>query len=112
MERIRDVPEEGQNIHGLFIEGGRWNRQEGRLDESEPKKLFTAMPAIFVTAATGKDLRAMGVSYGPNGPFNCAVYKYPKRNDRYLIFRLLLKSDPQHPYHWKLRGICLVTQTE
>merc|ERR1719299_247965 len=38
LERVRDVPEEGQNIHGLFIEGGKWNRQEGKLDESEPKK--------------------------------------------------------------------------
>lgn len=26
------VPEEGQNIHGLYIEGAKWNRQEGRLE--------------------------------------------------------------------------------
>merc|ERR1719327_2204921 len=26
-EKVRDPPEEGQNIHGLFMEGGRWNRQ-------------------------------------------------------------------------------------
>jgi len=112
LERIRDVPEEGQNIHGLFIEGGRWNRPDAKLDESEPKKLFSAMPVIFVTATTAKDLKAMGVSYGPHGPYNCAVYKYPKRNDRYLIFRLLLRTDPHHPSHWRLRGVCLVAQTE
>jgi dynein heavy chain len=111
MERIKDVPDEGQNIHGLFIEGGRWNRQEQKLDESEPKKLFLPMPAIFVTATTAKDLRNMGIVYGPHGPYNAAVYKYPKRNDRYLIFRLLLKTEA-HPFHWKLRGVCLVAQTE
>jgi len=110
-ERIKEVPEEGQNIHGLFIEGGRWNRQESRLDESEPKKLFTAMPAIYVTATTAKDLKAKDLNHGPSGPYNCAVYKYPKRNDRYLIFRLLLRTE-QHPFHWKLRGVCLVAQTE
>lgn len=110
-ERIRDVPEEGQNIHGLFMEGARWNRQEARLDESEPKKLFVAMPAIYVTATTAKDLRGMNINYGPYGPYNTAVYKYPKRNDRYLIFRLLLKTE-QYPFHWKLRGVCLVAQTE
>jgi dynein heavy chain len=110
-ERIRDVPEEGQNIHGLFIEGGRWNRQESRLDESEPKKLFVAMPAIYVTATTAKELRTKEINHGPHGPYNCAVYKYPKRNDRYLIFRLLLRTE-QHPFHWKLRGVCLVAQTE
>jgi len=110
-ERLKDVPYEGQNIHGLFMEGGRWNRQEQKLDESEPKKLFVQMPAIFVTATTAKDLKAMGINYGPFGPYNCAMYKYPKRNDRYLIFRLLLKTE-QHPYHWKLRGVCLVAQTD
>ncbi|KAF4646812.1 hypothetical protein FOL47_005600, partial [Perkinsus chesapeaki] len=50
LERVKDVPDEGQNIYGLFIEGARWNRQEGRLDESEPKKLFTSMPVIYVSA--------------------------------------------------------------
>jgi len=111
MERIREVPEEGQNIWGLFIEGGRWSRQDSRIEESEPKKLFTSMPAIFVTATTAKDLKAMGLNYGPHGPYNTAVYKYPKRNDRYLIFRMMLRTE-MHPYHWKLRGVCLVAQTE
>lgn len=110
-ERVKDVPDEGQNIHGLFMEGGRWNRGEGRLDESEPKKLFVGMPAIFVTGTTPRELKAMGINYGPNGPYNAAVYKYPKRNDRYLIFRMLLKTET-HPFHWKLRGVCLVAQTE
>merc|ERR1719359_758290 len=111
LERIKDVPDEGQNIHGLFIEGGRWNRQEQRLDESEPKKLFVGIPAIFVTGTTPRDLKALGVNYGPNGPYNSAVYKYPKRNDRYLIFRLMLKTEV-HPFHWKLRGVCLIAQIE
>jgi dynein heavy chain len=110
VDRVRDVPEEGQNIHGLFIEGGRWQRAESKLDESEPKKLFTAMPVIFCTAATAKELRG-AVQYGPFGPYNAAVYKYPKRNDRYLIFRMLMKTD-MHPFHWKLRGVCLVAQTD
>jgi dynein heavy chain len=112
-ERVKDVPDEGQNIHGLFMEGGRWNRQEQKLDESEPKKLFLPMPAIFVTGTTltlFKDNK-LGQAYGPFGPYNTAVYKYPKRNDRYLIFRMLLRTEV-HPYHWKLRGVCLIAQTE
>jgi len=111
-ERVREMPEEGQNIHGLFIEGARWNRQEGKLDESEPKKLFLSMPVIYVTAMTVKDLKSQGVNYGPHGPYNAAVYKYPRRNDRYLIFRLLLKTLEYHPYHWRLRGACLVAQVD
>lgn len=29
-------------------------------------------------------------------------YKYPKRNDRYLIFRMMLKTS-EDPSHWKVR---------
>jgi dynein heavy chain len=111
LERLRDAPEEGQNVHGLFMEGARWNRPETKLDESEPKKLFVGMPVIYVTAMTAKDLKAGGLTFGPFGPYDCAVYKYPKRNDRYLIFRLMLKTE-LHPHHWRLRGVCLVGQTE
>jgi len=110
-ERVRDVPDEGQHIHGLFMEGARWNRQDGRLEESEPKKLFTNMPAIYVTATTLKDLRAQGISTTSSTLYYSAVYKYPKRNDRYLIFRMNLKTDV-HNSHWKLRGVCLVAQTD
>merc|ERR1712072_1662772 len=111
LDRVKDVPEEGQNIHGLFIEGGKWNRQEGKLDESEPKKLFLPMPVIYITGITLSLRRSKGVDYGQYGPYDCAIYKYPKRNDRYLIFRMLLKTE-QHPFHWKLRGVALMAQTE
>jgi len=110
-ERCREVPEEGQHVHGLFMEGGRWAKAEGGcLEESEPKKLFCPMPVIRFTAVHFKDLKGLAY-YGPYGPYDAAVYKYPKRNDRYLIIRMLMKTE-MHPFHWKLRGVCLVAQTD
>ncbi|CAD7937232.1 unnamed protein product [Amoebophrya sp. A120] len=111
VERVKDVPDEGQNIHGLFMEGARWNRQEGKIDESEPKKLFIQMPVIYVTAVTAKEQKQKRGDYGHQTPYDCAVYKYPRRNDKYLIFRLLLKTDT-HNSHWRLRGVCLLAQIE
>ncbi|CAJ1379392.1 unnamed protein product [Effrenium voratum] len=111
-DRVRELPDEGQNIHGLSIEGARWNRSEGKLEESEPKKLQLAMPVIHVTAVEVKMWKVMNPAPGPFSPLNAAVYKYPRRNDRYLIFRLLLRSGEHHPHHWKLRGVCLVAQVD
>merc|ERR1719420_2244124 len=111
LDRVKDVPEEGQNIHGLFIEGGKWNRQESKLDESEPKKLFLPMPVIYLTGTTLAARRAKGLDYGQYGPYDCPIYKYPKRNDRYLIFRILVKTE-QHPFHWKIRGLSLMAQCD
>jgi len=113
-EKVRETPVEGQNIHGLFIEGAKWNRQESKLDESDPKKLAPPMPVIYVTAMSKKELKSQSspAMFGREGPFSAAVYKYPRRNDTYLIFRILLRTVDYHPFHWRLRGVCLVAQTE
>lgn len=111
VDKIREPPEEGQNIYGLSLEGARWGKGEGKLEESEAKKLFTSMPIIHVTAVTAKEKKTRGADYGPFGPFDCPVYKYPKRTDKYLIFRMNLKTDLV-PSHWKLRGVCCLCSTE
>jgi dynein heavy chain len=114
LDKVRDPPEEGQNIYGLFLEGARWNKagqEGGKLDESEPKKLYTQMPVIRVTAVTAKERKAKGTDYGPYGPYDCPVYRYPKRTDKYLIFRMNLKTT-ENPNHWKLRGVGLLCTTE
>lgn len=107
-ERLKDMPEEGQNIHGAFLEGARWNKTEQKLDESEAKKLYTPLPVIYVTAVIQ---RRKASEYGPSGPYDAAIYKYPRRNDRYLIFRMLMKTDLP-PWHWRLRGVCCMMQTD
>merc|ERR1712085_105006 len=75
-ERIKDVPDEGQNIHGLYMECARWNRQEGKIDESEPKKLFVPMPVIYLTAVTAKEKKAKG-DYGSYQPYDCRSTNTP-----------------------------------
>lgn len=67
VERVKEVPDEGQNIHGLFMEGAKWNRQEGRIDESEPKKLFVPMPVIYLTAVTVRERKQKAAEFGGYG---------------------------------------------
>lgn len=33
-------PQEGVNIHGLFLEGAGWSKSDRRLEDSQPKELF------------------------------------------------------------------------
>lgn len=126
-------PQEGIHIHGLFLEGAGWNRSEKRLEESQPKELFYQFPILHVSAistAVDKD-KAPGMgSKGKQDLANlaktayfCPVYKYPKRNDKYLIFRAFLKAEapgaPQNPNKnmtaqnkWKLSAVCLLCAKE
>jgi hypothetical protein len=71
-----------------------------------PKKLFSLLPVILVTAITkaAKKSVTSNSSYGPFGAYECPVYKYPARTDRYIIFSVLLATMNHKPLHWTLRA--------
>lgn len=46
--RNSTAPREGAYIHGLFMEGARWDIQSGIIVESRLKELFPSMPVINV----------------------------------------------------------------
>lgn len=117
-------PQEGVYIHGLYLEGAGWNRTERRLEDSNPKELYYQFPIIHVSAvSTAKDPNERG-SKKPDlatiekSLFQCPVYKYPKRNDKYLIFFCFLKPEapgaPAGSKHmtpqmkWRLCGVALL----
>jgi len=105
--------QEGVYVHGLYLDGAAWSMSESTLCESAPKKLFTLLPVILVSALTKatKKTVSSNSSYGPSGPYDCPVYKYPSRTDRYLIFSIQLASLHQKPLHWILRGVSLLCAT-
>ena len=43
---IQEVPEDGVNIHGLFLEGARWDDGREVLEDSEPRKPVVHFPVI------------------------------------------------------------------
>lgn len=135
IENIKlQTPTEGVLIHGLFLEGGGWNKSEKRLEDSEPKQLYCTFPIMHVTAA----FQPRNVKENERNPmgggaskfktdiatkiktwYDCPIYKYPRRSDRYLIFRTYLKPEGQNAVapatkgmtpanKWKLCGVALI----
>ena len=81
--------------------------------ESTPKKLFASLPILLVTAVSKKNKTTTStVDYGPHGGYDCPVYKYPLRTDRYLVFSVTLPSMNHRPLHWTLRGVALLCTTQ
>ena len=95
------------------MDGAAWSIPEGTIVESQPKKLFSNMPVLYVTAhyKVNRKMAPTGIDYGPFGPYECPVYKYPSRTDRYKIFTVLLPSKDSRPLHWVLRGVALLCTT-
>jgi hypothetical protein len=56
-------PAEGVYVHGLYLEGAGWNKNEKRLEESQPKELYYTFPILHVSAvsvAAGSDKPGQG----------------------------------------------------
>lgn len=49
-DEFKKPPKEGVFIHGLYIDGGGWDRKTARLIEATNKVLYTLMPVVHVYA--------------------------------------------------------------
>ena len=109
-DNYRMPPKDGVYVHGLFIEGCRWNKDIMLLDESYPKVLFSHAPVIWYKPVKKEDL-----SYYPN--YNCPVYKTGDRrgvlsttgHSTNFISFIRMPSDKSEE-HWVKRGVCMLTQ--
>lgn len=83
-------PETGCYIHGLFLEGARWDTQSGLLAESPPKKLHTEMSVIWM-------LPTLNRKQAQSGIYICPIYKTLTRAGKCVCvcvfgYRLVIKS--------------------
>jgi dynein heavy chain, axonemal len=113
VDHVRSPPPEGVYIHGLFLDGAAWSKQEGRLVESEPKRLFVPLPVLWASATVkSEQMKIRKEMFGPQGPYEAPCYKYPNRTDRFFIFLVTLMCTPdKNPNHWTLRGVALLCNT-
>lgn len=57
VSELKTRPEEGCYIHGLFLEGARWDPAAFQLAESRPKELYTEMAAIWLLPVPNRVVR-------------------------------------------------------
>lgn len=47
IEEIEESPEDGVYVHGFYMDGARFNREEAVVDEQAPGELYDLMPVIW-----------------------------------------------------------------
>jgi dynein heavy chain, axonemal len=97
-DQVEQPSRDGAFVHGLTLEGARWDDKAGVLDDSKPKELFYLMPVILVKAVT-VDKAEMKDAY------QCPVYATEARF-REEIFTAQLKSKASW-IKWTLAGVCM-----
>eukprot|EP00899_Mesostigma_viride_P019011 jgi/Mesvir1/27110/Mv25131-RA.3 len=98
-EEVDAAPREGAYIHGLHLDGARWDARYNTLAECGPKELPAAMPVMFVRAVAA-DTKAKGEVY------ECPVFGSHLRGPSY-VFTATLKT-AENPAKWVLAGVALL----
>ena len=107
-EEIKKPPEEGCYIHGLYIEGARWDFNKFLLTESRPKELYTDMPCILLVPTSNRKVPTSGI-------YNCPVYKTLTRagtlsttgHSTNFVFTVELPTDMSEE-HWVIRAVAML----
>ncbi|XP_042305771.1 dynein axonemal heavy chain 1 isoform X2 [Sceloporus undulatus] len=101
-------PNEGCYIHGLFLEGARWDPILCQLTESRPKELYTEMAVLWLVPVPNRKPPATGI-------YLCPIYKTLTRagtlsttghSTNYVIAVEIPTKKPQK--HWIKRGVALI----
>jgi len=66
-DKSTEAPD-GAYIYGLYLEGCRWDQEQGCLEESEPKVLYTKMPYIWLKPTKRDEIVEKHT-------YTCPVYK-------------------------------------
>jgi dynein heavy chain len=102
-EEFSGAPREGAYVHGLFMEGARWDTGSGMIQDSLLKDLTPAMPVIYIKAVTVDKKETKGV-------YECPVYRTRTRGPTYIwTFNLKTKERQQK---WILAGVCLLCSAD
>jgi dynein heavy chain len=65
---IERPPSTGAFIYGLYMEGGRFDREKLRMEDSLPRQLLDVMPCIWLKPVIAAD-------YKPVSIYECPLYK-------------------------------------
>uniref|UniRef100_A0A8C5T8B7 Dynein axonemal heavy chain 1 n=1 Tax=Malurus cyaneus samueli TaxID=2593467 RepID=A0A8C5T8B7_9PASS len=108
VKELTEQPKVGCYIHGLFLEGARWDAAAGKLAESRPKELYTEMAVIWLVPVPNR-------KPPESGSYLCPIYKTLTRagtlsttghSTNYVIAVEIPTDKPEK--HWIKRGTALI----
>ncbi|XP_069786101.1 dynein axonemal heavy chain 17-like isoform X2 [Narcine bancroftii] len=100
-EDITSAPREGAYIHGLYVEGARWDKNSGVLTDARLKELTPAMPVAFIKAIPVDRQETKNI-------YECPVYKTRTRGPTYVwTFNLKTKEKQAK---WIFAGVAVLLQ--
>ncbi|XP_049877279.1 dynein axonemal heavy chain 10 [Pectinophora gossypiella] len=107
VDEIEERPTVGCYVRGLYLEGARWDIDDGCLRRSHPKVLVTELPIMYIIPIEFHKLKLQNTLPTP-------VYTTSQRRNAMgvgLVFQSNLFTT-EHSSHWVLQGVCLIMNTD
>ncbi|GBP55419.1 Dynein heavy chain 10, axonemal [Eumeta japonica] len=104
---VEERPTTGCYVRGLYLEGARWDLEDGCLRRSHPKVLVTELPIMYIIPIEAHKLKLQNTLRTP-------VYTTSQRRNAMGV-GLVFESDlwtAEHRSHWILQGVCLIMNTD
>lgn len=98
-EEINQSPLEGVYLHGLFIEGARWDLSNDCIIDAKLNEINQAMP-VFHISAVQIDKREQKNTY------ECPIYRTKERGSTF-VWSFNLKTN-ENPTKWIIGGVCML----
>ena len=110
---VNKSPDDGCYVHGLFLDGARWDSDLKCLNESHNKILYSSVPYMLFLPTNQKKEPNEKDSYV------CPVYKTSARrgtlsttghSTNYVLSVQLPIEKSTNSAHWVKRGVAMLTQ--
>lgn len=111
-DAVKEAPEDGVNIHGLYLQGAKWDFGKRCLEDSDPKTPIVRFPVVWLEPVDEAESLA-------GGCYSCPLYKTSTRRGELSTtghstnFVLFLHAPSERPAdYWVRRGAALLTMTD
>ncbi|CAJ1382663.1 unnamed protein product, partial [Effrenium voratum] len=106
-------PENGVNIHGLFLQGCGWDMDKGLLKESDKDVVFLEMPVVHLEPLATTDSAKRIID---GNLYMCPIYKTSERkgtlsttgHSTNFVKFFSLRQDQADTAHWVARGVAML----
>jgi len=109
---IKEKPETGMYVHGLYFQGARWEHKKKLIDEMEHRTPITDFPVVWLEPMAENEIKN-------ERTYECPVYKTSERKGELtttghstnFVMYLDLPTDVSED-HWIRRGAALLAMTD